>query len=294
MLRFDPSELRKYGGLTLIARNVVEGFLTGVHRGLFKGSSVEFAEHRAYTPGDEIRRIDWRAYGKTDRYFVKEYEEETNLKVYLLVDMSGSMAYRGAAARSKFEHAQQVAASLAYLLLHQADSVGLITYGTKVNQLIPPRATPKHLLSILRTLETSRPLGETTMAPILEKLAGHYLKRRGMVIILSDFFDELGSLVRALQHLRYRNHEVVLFHVLAREEIEFPFRKLTQFRSLEATAQKLLDARRMREEYLANFRAFRDDLQKKTGDLQIDYHLLRTDEPVDRALGIYLHRRMSR
>jgi uncharacterized protein (DUF58 family) len=293
MVRFDPTELRKYGGLTLLARQVVEGFLTGVHRSPYKGFSVEFAEHRQYTPGDEIRHIDWRAVGKTDRYYVKEYEEETNLKAYLLVDASGSMAYRGSKnALSKFEYAQHVAASLSYLMLHQMDAVGLITLDTKVRDLIPPKATPKHLLRVLTTLEKTLPGGETAMAPLWHELAGHHLKRRGMVLILSDFFDQLDPLMTALQHLRHRNHEVVLLQVLAPEELDFPFKRLTQFRNLEGRDHKVLvDTRRLRDDYLKNFERFRNDLKERAGRLHVDYHLLRTDHPVDRALGIYLSRR---
>jgi uncharacterized protein (DUF58 family) len=292
MTRFDPTELRKYGGLTLLARQVVEGFLTGVHRSPYKGFSVEFAEHRQYTPGDEIRHIDWRAYGKTDRYFVKEYEEETNLKAYLLVDASGSMGFRGSKkAPSKFEYAQHVAASIAYLMLHQMDAVGLITLDTQVRRMIPPKASPKHLLRVLTALEETQPGGETALAPLWHELAGHHLKRRGMVIILSDFFDQLEPLARALQHLRHRNHEVLLLHVLAPEELEFPYKRLTQFRSLEADQKVLADARRLRDDYLKNFERFRGDLKDRAGKLQIDYHLLRTDQPVERALGIYLSRR---
>lgn len=233
MLRFDPSELRKYAGLTLLARGIVEGFLSGVHRSPFKGFSVEFSEHREYTPGDEIRHIDWRAFGKTDRYYVKEFEEETNLKAYLLVDASGSMAYRGnPKLPSKFEYAQRVAASLAFLMLHQLDAVGLITHDTKVRSLIAPKASPKHLLNVLRALENTKPGGETSMAPLWHELAGRYLKRRGLVIILSDFFDDLDALTRAMRHLRHRHHEIILFHVLSPDEIEFPFGKQTQFRNL--------------------------------------------------------------
>ena len=293
MLRFDPTELRKYGGLTLVARRVVEGFLTGIHRSPFKGFAVEFAEHRQYCPGDEIRHIDWRTFGKTDRYFIKEYEEDTNLKAFLLVDASGSMDFRGHAKRpSKFEYASQVAASLAYLMLHQQDAVGLITHDTKVRTLLPARATPKHLLNVLRTLEAARPGGETQLAPIWHSVAQHHLKRRGMVIVLSDFFDQIDSLTRALRHLRHRNHEVLLLHILAPEEFEFPYSRLTQFRNLEASADRLkVDPRRLREEYLTNFRAFCTQLRSQAGKMQIDYHLLRTDEPVDRALGAYLSRR---
>jgi len=293
MLRFDPSELRKYAGLTLLARNVVEGFLTGVHRSPFKGFSIEFAEHRQYTPGDEIRHIDWRAYGKTDRYYIKEYEEETNLRAYLLVDASGSMAYKGKGViYSKFEYAQYVAASLAFLMLHQLDAVGLITHDVKVRSLIPPKASPKHLLNVLRTLENTKPGGETSMAPLWHELAGHYLKQRGMVIILSDFFDDLDALTKALRHLKHRKHEVVLFHVLAADEIDFPFGKLTQFRNLEKPGDlEIVDARRLRQEYLQNFRQFCEQLRQRAGNMHIDYCLLRTDQPVELALGHYLSRR---
>lgn len=293
MLRFDPSELNKYGGLTLIARTIVEGFLTGVHRSPYKGFSVEFAEHRQYTPGDEIRHIDWRAYGKTDRYFVKEYEEETNLKAYLLVDASGSMGFRGSKkALSKFEYAQHVAASLAYMMLHQTDAVGLVTHDTKVRGMVPPKTSPKHLLQVLRTLEQTQPGGETAMAPLWHELAGHHLKRRGMVIILSDFFDQIDALTKALRHIRHRNHEVMLFQILAPEELDFPYKRLTQFRSLEQQANKVLvDTRRLREDYLKNFEAFRTELKQQAGKMNIDYHLMRTDEPVERALGAYLSRR---
>jgi uncharacterized protein (DUF58 family) len=293
MVTFDPSALAKYGRLTMVARTVVEGFLTGVHKSPYKGFSVEFAEHRQYYPGDEIRHIDWRAFGKTDRYYIKEYEEETNLKAYLLVDASGSMAYRGEHL-SKFQYAQYIAASLAYLMLHQLDAVGLITHDTRVRQLLPPRASSKHLLHLLRVLEGTEPGGETSLAPLWHELAGQ-LKRRGMVIILSDCFDALGPLMRALRHFRHRRHEVILFHILAPEEIEFPFRKWTQFRNLESLGHKLLvDPRRLRQEYLENFNHFCAQLRRQAGQMQIDYHQMRTDEPVDRALGIYLTKRQSR
>jgi uncharacterized protein (DUF58 family) len=294
-LLFDPTELARYGGLSLIARNVVEGYLTGIHRSPFKGFSVEFAEHRQYYPGDEIRHLDWRLLAKTDRYYIKEYEEETNLKAYIVVDASGSMKYQGRQKLSKFQYAQQVAASLAYLMLAQLDAVGLITHDTKITNIVPPKTSSKHLLHLLRTLEAIEPGGETTLAPIWHNLAGQHLKRRGMVILLSDCFDSTDEIARALQHLRYRNHDVMLFHILAPEELEFPFKNPTKFRNLEVAGQEITaDARRLREEYLKNFEAYRTNLKRKADDLLIDYTLLRTDEPVDRALGSYLARRNMR
>src|SRR6516225_7406847 len=163
LVSFDPTSLSKYGRLAFVARNLVEGFLTGVHKSPYKGFSVEFAEHRQYYPGDEIRHIDWRAYGKTDRYYIKEFEEETNLRAYLLVDASGSMAYQGAH-HSKFEYAQYIAASLAYLMLHQRDAVGLALHDTQVRKLIKPKASSKHLLQVIRALEQAAPGGETGLA----------------------------------------------------------------------------------------------------------------------------------
>jgi uncharacterized protein (DUF58 family) len=292
-IQFDPTSLAKYGRLALVARGLVEGFLNGVHKSPYKGFSVEFAEHRQYYPGDEIRHIDWRVYGKTDRYYIKEYEEETNLRAYLLVDASGSMAYQGGHA-SKFQYAQYVAASLAYLMLHQRDAVGLATHDTRIRQLIAPRANAKHLLRLLHTLEQTRPGGETRMAPLWHELAGQF-QRRGLIVILSDCFDEVGPLVRALRHFRHHRHEILLFHLLAPEEVEFPFKKWTQFRNLETRSHKLLvDPQQLRKEYLKNFGTFCKELRDQAGQMQVDYHLMRTDEPVERALGVYLTKRQSR
>jgi uncharacterized protein (DUF58 family) len=290
MIRFDPTTLARYGRLLLIARNLVEGFLSGVHKSPYKGYSVEFAEHRQYYPGDEIRHIDWRAFGKTDRYYIKEYEEETNLRAHLIVDASGSMGYKNASG-SKFQYAQYVAASLAYLMLHQRDAVGLVTHDTRIRERIQPRANSKHLIYLLKTLERTEPGGETSLAPIWHDLAVQ-MKRRGLLVILSDCFDKIDSLLRALYHFRHQNHEVLLFHVLAPEEIEFPFRKWTQFRNLEVGSHRLLvDPQRLRKEYLKNFEKYCTDLRDNARRMQIDYHLLRTDEPVDRALGLYLSHR---
>ncbi len=292
-IHFDPTSLSRYGRLALVARGLVEGFLTGAHKSPYKGYSVEFAEHRQYYPGDEIRHIDWRAYGKTDRYYIKEYEEETNLRAHLLVDASGSMAYTGKH-QSKFVYAQYVAASLAYMMLHQRDAVGLATHDTRIRQIIPPKATSKHLLQVLRTLEETAPGGETDLAPLWHQLAGQFT-RRGLVVVLSDCFDKVPALLKALQHFRHQRHEVLLFHILAPEEIEFPFTKWTQFRNLELSSQRLLvDPTWLRKEYRKNFEAFCTELRESAGKAQVDYHLMRTDQPIDRALGIYLSRRLAR
>jgi uncharacterized protein (DUF58 family) len=290
--RFDPSALARYGNLSLIARLVVEGFLSGVHKSPFKGFSVEFAEHRQYYPGDEIRHIDWRAFGKTDRYYIKEHEEETNLQAHLLVDASGSMGYGNGV--SKFVYAQYVAASLAYLMLHQRDSVGLAIHDHAVRAVVPPRSNSKQLPQLLRVLEQTEPGGETGLAPLWHRLAGQ-MRRRGMVVVLSDCFEALPPLLHALRNLRHSGQEVLLLHVLAPEEIEFPFSRLTQFRSLERRGHEtLLDPQAARREYLSNFETFCRALRTGAAGMRIDYQLLRTDDPVERALGVYLSKRQAR
>jgi len=290
--RFDPSALAKFGKLALLARSVVEGFLSGIHQSPYKGFSVEFAEHRQYYPGDEIRHIDWRAFGKTDRYFIKEYEEETNLHAHLLLDASGSMAYRGKGP-SKFEYATWVAASLSYLMLHQLDAVGLTIHDDQPRHTLPPHAGSKQLPRILQMLETAKPGRETSLASIWHELAER-VTRRGLVVILSDCFDQLPPLLLALRNLCHRRHDVILFHILAPEEIDFPFRRMSEFRSLETPGQKLLlDPAQLRQEYLRNFAAFCQELRTKAADMRVDYHLLRTDEPVERALGAYLAKRQT-
>lgn len=290
MTPFDPSSLNRYGRLALIARNLVEGFLSGVHKSPYKGASVEFAEHRPYYPGDEIRHIDWRAVAKTDRYYVKEYEEETNLRATLLVDASGSMAYAGQHS-PKFQVAQTIAASLAYLLLHQRDAVGLALHDTKLRTMLRPRATGKHLLQILAALQSARPEGETALAPLWHATA-EQIKQRGLVVILSDCLGEPNKLLRALQHLRHRKHEVMLFHILSPEEMTFPFKRWTQFRNLElAEDRQLVNPQNLRREYLANFQRYHAALRDACDKTRVDYHLLTTDQPVERALGLYLSRR---
>ncbi len=233
----DPTILSRFGRLELIAHLVVEGVMSGLHKSPFKGFSVEFAEHREYGPGDEIRHIDWRAFGKTDRYYVKEYEEETNLRAYLVVNSSGSMAYAGRTV-SKFEHARRLAASLAYLMISQRDAVGLVTFDSAVRAMIPPRSAPGHFAILCNTLERTQTGGETRLSGILHALADR-IRRRGLVVILSDGFDAIDDLTAALRHLRHRHHEVLFFHTLAPEEEEFPFRNPARFRNLERTDHDL-------------------------------------------------------
>ena len=289
----DPTALARFGRLELIARLVVEGVMSGLHKSPFKGFSVEFAEHRQYGPGDEIRHIDWRAFGKTDRYFVKEYEEETNLKAYLVVDSSGSMGYAGRTV-SKFEHARRLAASLAYLMISQRDAVGLVTFDSAVRAMIPPRSAPNHFSVVCKVLDDTRTGGETPLSGILHALAER-IRRRGLVIVLSDGFDQLDALTSALRHLRHRHHEVLFFHILAPEEEEFPFRRPARFRNLERLDHSLrVDPTTLRAAYLERFNAFCQGLKERVRAMDADYHRASTAEPIERTLLDYLASRSRR
>jgi uncharacterized protein (DUF58 family) len=286
-LALDPTALARFGRLELIARLVVEGVMSGLHKSPFKGFSVEFAEHRHYGPGDEIRHIDWRAFGKSDRYYVKEYEEETNLKAYLVVDASGSMGYTGRTA-SKLEHARRLAASLAHLMISQRDAVGLVTFDTEMRALIPPRSAPGHFSVIARSLEHTRTGGETPLSGVLHTLAER-IRRRGLVVIVSDGFDRLDDLTSALRHLRHRHHEVLFFHTLAPEEEEFPFRRPARFRNLERHSHTLrVDPAALRSAYLERFGAFCRDLKDRLHAMNADYHRASTAEPIEKTLLDYL------
>lgn len=289
----DPTALARYGRLELLARLAVEGVMAGLHRSPFKGFSVEFAEHRQYGPGDEVRHIDWRAFGKSDRYYVKEYEEETNLRAYLVVDSSGSMAYAGRTV-SKFEQARRLAAALAYLMITQRDAVGLVTFDTAPRAFIPPRSAPGHFSVLCQALEQTRPGGEAPPSAALHALAER-VRRRGLVVVLSDGFDDLDALASALRHLRHQRHEVLFLHTLAPEEEEFPFRRPARFHSLEQPGRSVrVDPSALRAGYLERFRAFRAGLEERARGMGVDYHRASTAEAVETTLLNYLAGRLRR
>jgi uncharacterized protein (DUF58 family) len=289
----DPTALARFGRLELLARLVVEGVMSGLHKSPFKGFSVEFAEHRQYGPGDEIRHIDWRTYGKTDRYYVKEYEEETNLKTYLVLDTSGSMGYTGRTV-SKLEHARQVAASLAYLMISQRDAVGLVTFDSQLRTMIPPRTAPGHFSVLCRAMENASIGGETPLSAILHTLAER-IRRRGLIVILSDGFDKIHDVNSALRHLRHRHHEVLFMHVLAPEEEDFPFRRSIRFRNLENTEHTLrVDPAALRTAYLEKFTAHCRALREQALAIEADYHKISTADSVESTLLDYLASRSQR
>lgn len=288
----NPVELARFAGLELIARQLVEGLIMGRHRSPFKGASVEFVEHRKYYPGDEIRHIDWRAYGKTGRYYIKEFEDETNVRAQLLLDLSGSMKYAGAHL-SKFSYARIVAASLSWLLLTQRDSVGLITFDSRVRSQLRPSSKRDTWHEIIRTLESSEPGDETSLTDVIDTLLPS-LPRRSLLILISDCFDSLPALENVLQRCRHARHELIVFRIAAPEEEEFPFERPTQFHDLEDPAHRLLaDPVRLRQEYLQQYRRFAETLARTCGNLGIDYCRILTNEPPQQALGRWLASRLA-
>ncbi len=283
----DPLQLVQFGSLELIARQLVEGAIMGRHRSPWKGASVEFVEHREYHPGDEIRHIDWRAFGKTGRYYVKEFEDETNLRAQLLVDASGSMAWAGRGI-SKFAYARMLAAGLAWLLLSQRDAVGLTLFDTVVRLSQRPTSNRDVFRQLTAALESAVPGGETSLAGVLEAVLPT-LSRRSLVILISDCLDDADRLFGVLQRYRHARHELAILRVVAPEEETFPFDRPTQFRSLEQSGQRLLvDPVRLRQEYLRQYGVFSERLQQECGSLGISYRRLVTDRSLQSELGAWL------
>lgn len=285
---FDPVVLARIKNLTLLARHVVEGLMAGLHRSSLHGLSVEFSEHRSYAPGDELRHIDWKLFGRQDRFFVKEYEAETNLRAHILIDASASMGYGGKL--SKFEYGCYIAASLAYLMLLQRDAVGLVAAGPGGLRVLPPRSSPHHLRAFIAELESLEPGGKTDLRGSLEEVAGN-LHRRGLFVIISDFIEDPRSLEMGFRHLSHRRNDIMAFHIADREELEFPFRKVTLFRDLENGLEVTTDPREIRQEYRA---AVDEHLGRVRGICHshgADYGLFVTDDPLHRSLVRYLARR---
>jgi uncharacterized protein (DUF58 family) len=284
---FDPKVLAGISNLSLRARWVVEGIMSGIHRSRSKGFSVEFEEHREYSPGDEIRRIDWKALGKFDRYFIKEYEDETNLRAYLLLDTSASMDYSSNGV-TKFDYGCTLTASLAYLILRQQDAAGLVTFSNRIENIIPPRAKRDYLTQIVNALENQGPGGETNVAKILEEIAGQ-IKRRGMVILVSDLLDEPAPILKALRLFRFKGNDVIVFHILDQAELDLPFEGNILFEDLEAAHINVIaDPRAIRQTYRQVVEEFTNHMRQECHDSSIDYQLISTSTPLDRALASYL------
>ncbi|MFO0880376.1 MAG: DUF58 domain-containing protein [Gemmataceae bacterium] len=289
----DPVALSRLKNLNLAARKVVEGFFAGMHRSPHKGFSIEFAEHREYTPGVDPRHIDWRVLGRRDKLYVKQYEEEISLRCYLLLDRSASMGYKSdGVPLTKLQYASYLAASLAYLMTFQHDAAGLITFDTKEREQIPPRQGPGHLRVLMELLEKTQPGGETTLADTFHRLA-ETIKRRSLVIILSDLFDDAERLIGALKHFRHARHEVVVMQILDPAEVSFPFDDITRIEDMENAREVTSDPRAFRNAYLEEFGKFIEALRGGCRSAGIDYVTAQTNQRFDLFLGNYLARRQA-
>lgn len=293
---FLPEVLSNISRLELRARHVVEGFVSGMHKSPYKGFSVEFASHRSYVPGDDIRHIDWRVYGKADRFYIKEYEEETNLRTHLLLDCSGSMAYPehpGTGRMTKWDYAATLAASLAYLLVYQQDGVGLTLFDTELRQQLPVSTSRASLLQLTSAIESNAPRNMTDVK-LLSQVMGT-IPRRGMVVILSDLLADVDDLVRGLQRARHHQHDVLVLHILDADELEFPFTDRTLFEGMEEIDLEILtDPQALRRSYLDGLHRFTSRVRRVCLDLRIDYALISTAERMDVALATFLATRMHR
>jgi len=289
----DPVAVARLENLEIVARTLVEGFLKGLHFSPAKGSSIEFAEHRPYVPGDEIRRVDWRAFGKTDRFYLKEYEDETNVRGTLFIDTSGSMGFQSGEV-SKLRYAVCLAAATGYVLLGQRDAVGLALGGSTLTQYVPPKATPQHLRGIFSTLSEARAAGETCLADSIHRMAAR-LHTRSLAIIISDFLDDPRDVITSVAHLKHRHCDAILFHVLDPAERRFPFNNWTVFRDSENPSASLrVDARQIREIYKENLEEHVEILSKGCAALGVDYSFLDTSQPFEVALSVYLAARARR
>ena len=285
-----PAELHKLGRLVLASRQVVEGSLAGRHRSPNKGSSTEFAEHRNYNQGDDPRHIDWKVLGRTDRYFVRRYEDETNLRVYLIVDRSASMGYASEGRPSKYDYACHLAAAIGYIVVKAKDSVGMCVYSEKIDANIGARNSLAHLNNALSTLKGFQPASKTSTAETLHRIADS-IRRRAMVILFSDLLDEQGDIVRAVAHFRKLHHDVIIFHVLDPVEVDFSFKMGAEFIDLETGERIAVDPRAIVDEYRKTFGEFLEGYRKPFMEMKVDYRMVKTDEPFDTFVRAYLEER---
>ncbi|MCH2178926.1 MAG: DUF58 domain-containing protein [Mariniblastus sp.] len=290
----DPKTLDRIKRIDVRARLVVEGFITGQHRSPYNGFAIEFAAHREYAPGDDLRHIDWKVWSKTDRLYIKEYEEETNLKCHILLDCSKSMRYGEAAGWSKYDYSATAAASLAYLMQQQQDAVGLVTFSNQVDLNLKASSHPSHLKLIFHELQKMEPDRKTDVTEPFLALASQ-IRQRGMIVLFSDLFLAPEDLAKAMSQFRLRGHEVVVFHVMHNDEVEFPFDDNTLFRGMETEAQLHTEPRALRQSYLEAVERYMKQVKKICASAGVDHVLLNTSQPLDAALSSYLNfRRKSR
>jgi len=277
--------------ISMKAKMVVEGYIIGQHRSPYHGFSVEFAEHRSYEPGDEIRHIDWKLYGKTNRLYVKRYEEETNLRAHLILDTSKSMSYTSGGV-SKLEYGSYLLAALSYLMIRQQDAAGVVLFDENIRSFIPPKSIPSHLNTLLNTLDIKAPGEDTRIEPVLHEMAER-IKKRGLVIIISDLFDDPENIMNGLKHFRHSKQEVILFHILDRNELEFDFNSRTKFVDMESGEELTTDPWHVKNEYKNLIKGLQDYYKSECRLNLIDYVPLFTDDSLDKGLSEYFNKRQK-
>jgi uncharacterized protein (DUF58 family) len=286
-----PEAIKRISRLELRARHIVEGFLSGMHRSPYFGQSVEFLQHREYVPGDDLRHVDWKVWARQDRVYVKQYEEDTNLRCTMLVDVSNSMAY-GGGPLNKYEYACTIAASLSYLVLKQNDAIGCVTFDESIRTQVPIRSKRNHLQSVIESLDVNRPRDKTDMYGVFRAVA-ETTPRRGMMILVSDLLADEQGTMRGLKLLRQRGHDVLVLHVMDDDELEFPFSGPTRFEGLESLDHLNCNPRALREGYLEALNGFLENTRRACARNTIDYTLVRTSDPLDAALATFLSNRLG-
>jgi len=285
----DPEGLARVGNMELVARQVVDGFLTGRHRSPYHGFSVEYLDHRPYTPGDDLRTIDWKILARTDKYHVKLFEDETNLRAHILLDCSRSMAFQSGSL-SKLAYGSYLAAALAYLMLHQNDAVGLVLFDAEVRAYLPPKARPTQFRRVLELLDHSHSHEDTDVGTVLHEVAER-IRRRGLVIVISDLIDDEAKVAAGLQHFRHNNHEVIVLHVMDDAELSFPYDRLTRFKDMEGAGRVVANPKNLRSRYLTRIQTFLETLRTACFERGISYNLANTKTPYDEFLAAYLEKR---
>jgi len=289
----DPHTLASLEGLDLQARMLVEGYVAGMHPSPYHGFSVEFAEHREYVPGDDIRHVDWKVWSKTDKLYLKQYEEETNLLLYLLLDTSESMGYHSGDNVTKLQYAQFIVSALAYMILQQQDSVGLVLFDDAVRRYLKPAGQPTQLKELFHLLDVTPAREKSDLGLVFNDLAERF-KKRGVVAVFSDLFDDVARVMTGLKHFRHRRHEVIVFHILDPAELDFPFRDPTMFKGLEDMGDILTDPHALKRAYQTELRSYLTEMEKECRMIDIDYVPLRTDQSLDVPLSSYLASRSAR
>lgn len=288
----DAHVLNRISRLNLRARSVMEGFVSGLHKSPYHGFSVEFAQHREYTPGDDLRFLDWKVFGRSDRLYIKQYEQETNLRSYILLDASESMDFRSEN-QSKFDYAATVAASLSYLIMEQQDSAGLVLFDRMVTKFVHAQCSPLHLKVLVTEMEAAKTQEKTDLGVVLHDVAER-IKHKGLVILISDLMDKPESIMSGLQHFKHKRHDVIVIHVLDEAEVQFPYDRMTRFDGLEGYPWLVVDPRALREAYLEEVKKFTTEIRRGCLAQRIDYVQVTTDQPVEVALSSYLARRLSK